>query len=510
VNEQSEHLSNAQIENYGDRAFDAGSGADHEAEQIEAHLDGCPSCRSRMLDFQRTHFALLPDLKFVISKDANLKDTDSKPTDAELSDAGRSDAKLSAPKLADSKFADPKFEDPNFADPKFADAKFIDPKFTDPKHLTDQQVNTASTPDCPSGDDLRQLSAGLLPDPVADKLTRHAATCDHCGPLLRAYTEDFSDDFSPEQQAVLANLQSSSAAWQKKTARQMLSAAGASAAVVASTATASSPSANASTAAATSTNATANPETAFSLPSTTSLPNRKSSAHPGRKTFFWKRAFVPAATAVCALIAFSIWFTQRDTPEKVEKLLAQAYTEQRTMEMRIPYAEHSDFHQERGESGSLLQLPDSYKEASNKITTNLKEHPDDPKWMLLSVRFDLLHWDYKAAVSTLERLDNNKVPESAEIRLARAIALYERADFEPEHRDQLYAEIIELMGKTLQQDPTDATALFNQALACEKSNMFECASADYKHLLEVEKDSGWAHEAQKNLSRIEVKKKKEQ
>ena len=199
--------------------------ADHEAEQIEAHLDGCPTCRSRLLDFQRTHFALLADPKFVISRDANSKDTDpAKSTDAGALgyyEALRCNA--FCPKACRlSRFADSKFADSNFAGPKFADAKFKDPKFTDPKHLTDQQVNTASTPDCPSADDLRQLSAGLLPDPVADKLTRHAATCDHCGPLLRAYTEDFSDDFSPEEQAVLANLQSSSAAWQKKTARQMI------------------------------------------------------------------------------------------------------------------------------------------------------------------------------------------------------------------------------------------------------------------------------------------------
>ena len=505
MNEQSEHLSNAQIENYGDRAFGAGSGADHEAEQIEAHLDGCPTCRSRLLDFQRTHFALLADPEFVTSKDANLKDTDRKSTDAGPSDTGPSDATLSAPKLADSRFADSKFADSNFAD-----AKFIDPKFTDPKHLTDQQVNTASTPDCPSADDLRQLSAGLLPDPVADKLTRHAATCDHCGPLLRTYTEDFSDDFSPEEQAVLANLQSSSAAWQKKTAQQMIAAAAASAAGSANTATAyaSSPSANAaaSTAAATSTDATAKAEPTFLLPDSSS-PNRKSSAYAGRKIFSWRWAF-PAATAACAAIAFSIWFTQRDTPEKVEKLLAQAYTEQRTMEMRIPYAAHADIRQKRsGEPESILNLPVSFRKSAELIDLQLKKNHDDPGWLLLKARLELLEWNYKQALAVLDKIDDTKTLASPEMRMTRALALYQQADWEPERRDQTYGEVINLFGKTLQSTPDDPVALFDRALACEKIYAYECASADFEHLLKIDPASGWSEEVKEHLNRIKERKK---
>ena len=57
---QSEHLSNAQIEQYGKRA----PGAEPETEaRVDQHLDDCSSCRSRVLDFQRTRFGLLPDPK---------------------------------------------------------------------------------------------------------------------------------------------------------------------------------------------------------------------------------------------------------------------------------------------------------------------------------------------------------------------------------------------------------------------------------------------------------------
>jgi hypothetical protein len=62
VNQRSEHLSDAQIEQYGKRA--SGAGPETEA-RVETHLDDCPSCRSRVLEFQRTQFALLPDPKVI-------------------------------------------------------------------------------------------------------------------------------------------------------------------------------------------------------------------------------------------------------------------------------------------------------------------------------------------------------------------------------------------------------------------------------------------------------------
>ena len=63
-----------------------------------------------------------------------------------------------------------------------------------------------------------------------------------------------------------------------------------------------------------------------------------------RRFFSWKWIMVPALPAV-ALIAVGIWYLQRDTPEKVAKLEAQAFTEQRTTEMRVPNAAYADFNQ---------------------------------------------------------------------------------------------------------------------------------------------------------------------
>src|SRR5262249_37122500 len=62
-----------------------------------------------------------------------------------------------------------------------------------------RSVNTATTSACPHESDLRDLAAGLCPEPAASRLTQHAATCDRCGVLLRSYAEDFSADLRSEE-----------------------------------------------------------------------------------------------------------------------------------------------------------------------------------------------------------------------------------------------------------------------------------------------------------------------
>jgi hypothetical protein len=220
VTEQSEHLSNAQIENYGIRTSGAGPDAaqrdEHERanhqsiddqkmndQRVEAHLADCSPCRNRLFDFHRRLFA--PPVG---------------PPETDLPEGGptKNDVSLSGPKSADS---NERSADSKLASARPTDSALADSKFANSKYPADPQVRTAPTPECPSDDALRQLAASLTPDALAAQLTQHAATCDRCGLLLRAFTEDFSDDFTPEEQAALANLQSGSESWQKELARRI-------------------------------------------------------------------------------------------------------------------------------------------------------------------------------------------------------------------------------------------------------------------------------------------------
>ena len=433
--QQFEHLTDAQIEHYGDRT--SGEGPNQNGlgvdQAIETHLADCAGCRTRVLEFHRSRFGL-------------------------MSDPFPSAAWQSHPPTAE----------------------------------------------CPSEDALCNLAAGLSSSSESATLTQHAAQCPHCGPILRAYTEDFSDDLSPEDQALLSKLQSSSPEWQKKMAQQMTAAVSVPATSVRSLA-AEQP---------------ASEKTRVAQPGSPDSPilaggggeppsavRKNASTVPKSSRFHLpslKWILTPAALGVTALIAFFIWNAQRETPQKVEKLLAQAYTEQRTMEMRIPYAAHSDFKQTRGDNSSLLSSPEALRKATDVIAAKLKKSPDDPHWLLLSARLDLLDWRYQSAQSTLNKIDDEKLQDSSEFRLTQSLSLYEKAEIE--HDPQSYGQVVDLLGKTLQKAPDDSVALFNQAVACEKLLMYECAASDYEHFLKVDPDSGWSNEVREHLKRIKEKK----
>src|SRR5207249_7546306 len=60
--------------------------------------------------------------------------------------------------------------------------------------------------DCPADDiDWHEVAAGLWPELKAKQLIMHAATCEHCGPLLRA-AASVEDDPTPGEEKVLARL----------------------------------------------------------------------------------------------------------------------------------------------------------------------------------------------------------------------------------------------------------------------------------------------------------------
>jgi tetratricopeptide (TPR) repeat protein len=412
VDQQAAHLSNAEIEQYGEMALSPEPKAEDRRDRVEAHLADCPACRGRVLSSQRARLALLAASPVTTTPNADRPGPGRPGSDvAGLSHRG---------------------------------------------------------PDCPDEDDLRHLAAGICPPDQAVQLTQHAAQCDHCGPVLRMFTEDFSDELSDEDAALLGKLKSSSGGWQKKLAQEMLEQAGG---------------------------------------SRESSDSAALSGKTGvRKIFPWRWVLAPAALAASAAIAFGVWYQQRETPEKVEKLLAQAYTENRQLEMRIPYAKRADFHQLRsGDSESLLNSPASLRRATDVIASELKEHPDDPKWLLLSARLDLLDWHYKPALVTLDKLTGEKVSDSHDWQLARALALYEKAELEPEQH-YAYGEAIDLLARVLQKNPDDIIALHNQAVTCEKAHMYGCARADWEHVLALEKDSGWLAEAREHLDRIQEKK----
>ncbi len=376
MKQQSEHLSNAQIEQYGKRA----SGAEPETEAwVETHLDDCPSCRSRVLDFQRTRFALLPDPK----------------------------------------------------------------------------VNTVSSSNCPCEEDLRNLAAGLCAEPIANKLKVHASNCERCGPLLQEYIEDFSDESGPEEQAFLNQLRTASPEYRQQKAREMLKP------------------------------ARKNPEP---VPAT-----------DWRRFFSWKWIMVPALPAV-ALIAVGIWYLQRDTPAKAEALLAQAATEKRTMDMRWPGAKWGPVRLTQGPEDSQFNKPKALLKANGIIGEQQPNHPADLEWMRARAQAEILERKPEAAIADLNQVLDAR-PESVAAMLDLSIAYAQRGDISLDPTN--YTTAMDLLGRVLEKDPENLTALYNRAVLYEQLQMVDKAIADWTLFLQKETDHDWAEDARKKLMALQ-------
>lgn len=463
VTEQSEHLSSAQIENYGIRTSGAGPEAIQRDEhqrvnhqsiddqsindpRVEAHLADCASCRNSLLEFHRNLFA----------SSANLPEPDRPITDKPKNDLPDHDTSLFGHSLSGHSSSGYSPSDQRSADSRLegarpTDSALADSKFANPNNPADPLVRTAPTPECPGTDALRELAAGLTPGDRAPALIHHAATCDHCGPLLRTFTEDFSDDFSAEEQAALNSLQSASAAWQKKTARKML----------------------------------------------------KPSPKPIPWIFSWKWIMTPAAaTATCALLALCIGgtlYAKRDTPGKTEALLAQAYTEKRTIKMRWPGAKHGAYSVSRGSSAQAI--PYALMQAEEILENRTQAQIGSGKWDRARAEKEIAVGNPDSSVAILEPAIRSGLA-SIESKLDLAIAYFLQG--EQNRSQERYQRSLEALDMVLQQQPGNAVALFNRALVYERLGQLDKAEKDWNIFLQIETDAAWLSEAKEELRNIQV------
>jgi len=448
-----EHLTDAQIEHYGDRTSGEGPNQSSlEGDQaIETHLADCAGCRTRVLDFHRARLGLMSS---PVPSAPNLSD----PGNPSYQNRGHKNQSSGSSNAANSPIAEVLGRDEH-----------------------------RPTPDCPTEDILRDLAAGLSTSAHADRLTQHAAQCAHCGPILRAYTEDFSDELSPEDAALLQQLNSSSPAWHGKVAQQMAGAVSPEAALRAIPSTAPE-------------HATAelSPQARVAQPPSAVLEPSSERLKPSRfRLPSLKWILVPAALAATAVIAFFIWNAQRDTPEKIDKLLAQAYTEQRTIEMRIPGAEQGPMRVQR--ATNELDLPAQFYVAEGVIKKNLSNNPEDPQWLHAQARADLLRWNYDSAINKLDAAFG-VAPYDTGLLLDKASALYERGTQTGDQRDLELA--MDLLGQFLASTPDDPVALFNRAILETKIGALHQAVSDWERYLTLRPSDSWSHEARERLEEL--------
>ncbi|HEY6767267.1 MAG TPA: CHAT domain-containing tetratricopeptide repeat protein [Candidatus Sulfotelmatobacter sp.] len=311
------------------------------------------------------------------------------------------------------------------------------------------------TPECMGDDEWLDVVAGLLPEVRTRELMKHAAQCGHCGPLLKNAAETIADEASPSEEALLASLQSARPEWRKNMAA--------------------------------------------TLRDTVRDPQPKPSWL--RAVFAWPAptyAFAGiVAVALVAWIGVGVLH-----PPSAEQLLAEAYSEHRTLEVRIPGAQYAPMQAERGTGQSDFDKPHSLLKAKDLIGEALNKNPNDPKWLQARARAELLDGNYESAIKSLQRAMETQ-PNSPGLLTDLGSAYFVRA--ESANRAIDYGNAIESLGKALAKSPDDPIALFNRALACEHMFLYSQAMDDWEHYLRVDPQGEWSDDARRRLSALKEK-----
>ena len=192
----------------------------------------------------------------------------------------------------------------------------------------------------------------------------------------------------------------------------------------------------------------------------------------------------------------------RSARDEVDQQIAAAYTENRSMEVRIAGASYSLFRQERGRSEAAPEERLSLYDAVRTIKRQLSKTPNDPPWLQAKARVDLLDHHFEAAIQSLEKALEIQ-PNSSPLLVDLASAYFEQA--ERDHRAIDYGNAIDYLGQALSYASDDPVALYNRAVVCEKTFLYAQAVEDWKHYLKVDRQGAWSKDAARRLKDLQAK-----
>ena len=340
------------------------------------------------------------------------------------------------------------------------------------RELADMKPTEFRSPqgDCPSRDVWREIAGGLAPPSETITHIEHASCCDYCGPLLRGAVAELAElngELTETERKHIASLESASGEWQRRLAQRI-----------------------------------------------TGTPH----SGPDRKlTLWWRWLSSPrvalAGASLLAVVAVGSWAivhryqVYRNQPATAERLLARAYTQQRTLELRIAGAAYAPLRVSRGPAASFTSRPAALLRAEALIAGQLESHPSDPSWLQAQAQADMLESKYDAAVEALRHaleLD----PHSPAFLTDLATAYFLRA--QQEDRKDDFGAAYEYLSQALKLQPDDPVALFNRAIVSEHLFLYQQALDDWDHYLRVDPNSQWANEARDKANAVRERLKEHQ
>jgi len=317
--------------------------------------------------------------------------------------------------------------------------------------LRDEQLPEKSEAQaCPPTESYMKVVLGTAADNEAAELLSHASTCEPCGEVLAGSLSALDGDPDEEETAAIAELAELAAQteWQRKIAGTL------------------------------------------------------AGSRTRRRPFIvhartWMAGGAIAA-GVLAVAGLFLWQRQSNTPEHQ---LAMAYTQARTLELRIPqagYAARATLSTTRGDDGGHQQVP--LLEARTELTRGLERSPENARLLQLQARADVLERRYNPAVDVLDRL-LAAGPVTAELLTDAASAYYQRGLLSENQLDRSTA--LEYLRRADELAPTDPVVLFNEAIVMEDRGQMMNAVEVWNRYLTIERDQAWAAEGKRKMAALE-------
>lgn len=301
---------------------------------------------------------------------------------------------------------------------------------------------------CPDVAAWLELAAGLSSETVRGGLLEHAAECGVCALQLKNALAVMTDETSAAEEAVLPRLASSRPEWRKRRA------------------------------AAVGVSPIRPPKQARRLPA-------------------WQWLAAAAALALAASGAFWLWTESRPPMT----LLARAYTNQRTFELRIPEAAYGPMRVSRG----APSLSSDLLHGEEAIQKHLQSTPGNAGWLRAEGRAALLEWRPAEAITALRRaLDADpkmSAGDRAETLMDLATAHFQRG--ERDGATEPYATAADLLTQAIALGPGRAGAWYNRAIVRERLGQFGEAASDWRRYLQLDPSGAWANDARARLDALQ-------
>ncbi len=206
------------------------------------------------------------------------------------------------------------------------------------------------------------------------------------------------------------------------------------------------------------------------------------------------------AASVLLAVGVALWWQHEHAPEK---LLAEAYTHERTFDLRVAGAGYAPvIPGEHLRGGAMDRESAPLLAARAQIESRLEKDPNDPHWLQLQARADLLSENYDAAIEILDRLIAAG-PVTTSLLTDGACAYYQRGLATSSENDR--ATALDYLLRADEMAPGDPVVLFNEAVVMEDRGQVMNAVETWNRYLKFEHDPKWLAEGQRRLQTLEEK-----